>query len=269
MGGSDIAISDLCILFALRREALFFRRTFPPHTRFPGAPCWAWFCGPAWLTVLVVETGVGAAATEQALSWLLSQPRLGQVPYRPRLVLAAGFAGALQPELRVGDLVLATELADTAGNVWPTTWPGALPAGEWQPPLQRGRLVTAAALLGVPQQKQQLGQQQQALAVDMEAATIARHCTQHEVPFGCLRAISDEAATALSPQLIEMLHGGRVTPGRWLRAVACRPRLLAECWRLARDTRRAARQLGLGLGELLTLPWLAEEGQGFSRSTTG
>jgi adenosylhomocysteine nucleosidase len=263
-GASDILINDPCVLFALRREAHFFRRTFRPHTRFPGAPCWAWFCGPAWLTVLVVETGVGAAATERALSWLLGRPLLGNVPYRPKLVLAAGFAGALRPGLRVGDLVLATELADDRGNVWPATWPGELPPGEWRPPLHRGRLLTAPALVGDPGQKQQLGQRHDALAVDMEAATVARVCARHEVPFGCLRAISDEAGTPLSPQLVEVLGSGRVKPWHLLRVLARRPRLAAELWRLARDTRRAARLLGSGLGEVLTLtlPWLASEGKG-------
>jgi hypothetical protein len=130
--------------------------------------------------------------------------------------------------------------------------------------LQRGRLLTAPALVGDPVQKQQLGQRHDALAVDMEAAAAARLCARHEVSFGCLRAISDEAATPLSPQLVEVLNSGRVTPGRWLRAAARRPRFLAECWRLAKDTRTAARQLGRGLGEVLTLtlPWLADEGKG-------
>ena len=51
--------------------------------------CWAWFAGPTWLTVLVLETGVGAAATEAALTWALGSPLFGNLPYRPRLVLSA------------------------------------------------------------------------------------------------------------------------------------------------------------------------------------
>jgi adenosylhomocysteine nucleosidase len=266
VGASDIAINDPCVLFALRREALYFLREFRPHTRFRGAPCRAWFCGPAWLTVLVVETGVGATAAERALAWLLSEPLFGNVPYRPKLVLSAGFSGALQQGQRVGDLVLATELSDVLGNVCPTAWPGDLPPGEWQPPLHRGRLVTMTELVGDPGQKQQLGQRTDALAVDMETAVVARRCARHEVPFGCLRAISDEVTTPLSPQLVEVLSSGRVTPWRLLRAVTRRPRIVAEFRRLARDTRTAARQLGLGLGEVLTLtlPWMADGPRGRS-----
>jgi adenosylhomocysteine nucleosidase len=267
----DITITDPCVLFAVRREALSFRREFRPHTRFRSAPCRAWFCGPPWLTVLVAETGVGAAAAERALTWLLNRPLYGNVPYRPKLVLSAGFSGALRPGLRVGDLVLATEVADAAGNVWKTTWPGDLPAGDWRPPLQRGRLLTTPDLVGNPEQKRLLGARHDALAVDMETAAVARLCGLHEVPFGCLRAFSDECSTPLSPQLVDVLSAGRVSPWRVLRAAAVRPRLLAEFWRLAADTRTAARQLGRGLGEVLTLtlPWMAEEGEGPSGEQRG
>src|SRR4051795_7787981 len=94
---NDIAFNDACILFALRREAAPFLREFRPHQRFPGAPCWTRFCGPAWLSVLVLETGMGTARTAAALAWLLGRPLLENVAYRPRVVLSAGFAGALRP----------------------------------------------------------------------------------------------------------------------------------------------------------------------------
>ena len=246
-----VAFSDPCVVFALRRESSFFRRAFRPHRRFPGAPCWARFCGPAGLTVLVLETGLGAAATERAVRWLLGRPALGNGAYRPRLVLSAGFAGALRPGLRVGDLILAGEVVDVAGHRWPAPWPGERPPGEGRPPLARGRLLTVPALAGDPGQKERLGDQHDALAVDMETATLARLCHQHGVAFGCLRSISDDCRTPLSPDLVSVLGQGRVGPLRLLGALARKPALLAELWRLAGQTRTAARQLALGLGELL------------------
>ena len=76
----------------------------------------------------------------------------------------------------------------------------------------------------------------------------------------CVRAISDEVDTALSPQLISLFEGERIAPVRLLAALAKRPGLAGELWRLARHTRHAGRQLALALGELLTLtlPWAAE-----------
>jgi adenosylhomocysteine nucleosidase len=248
-----LTFSDPCVLFALRREAMFFRREFRPHQRFAGAPCRARFCGPSWLTVLVLETGMGPAAAERALAWALGSPDLGGVPYRPRLVLSAGFSGALQAGFSVGDLVLATEVVDGEGNTWPVTWPTDPGPGEWRPPLHRGRLLGVPELVADPARKRGLGVENQAVAVDMETAVVARLCHAAGVPFGCLRAISDDGDTPLSPQLTGILHRGRVAPWRLAAALVRRPQLAGELWRLARDTRQAARQLALGLGELLTL----------------
>jgi adenosylhomocysteine nucleosidase len=257
---SELLFDDPCVVFALARESRPFLRQFPPHQDFPGAPCPAWFCGPSWLTVLVLETGVGTTRAEAALTWLLGQPMLEKVPYRPRVVLSAGFAGALQPGFQVGDILLATEVADHHGNCWPATWPGELPPGEWWPPLHRGRLLTVAHLVGRPEEKQVLGRQYEAAAVDMETASVARLCGDHGVPLGCVRAISDDVQTGLSPRLLSLLADSRVSPRRVLTALAAAPGLVGELWRLARHTRKAARQLALALGELLTLtlPWGGE-----------
>jgi adenosylhomocysteine nucleosidase len=254
---TELAFDDPCVVFALSRESAAFRREFRPHQRFPGSPCRARFCGPPWLTVLVLETGVGSAPTDKALEWMFEQPKLGDVPYRPRVVLSAGFAGALQPQYKVGDLVLATEVVDAEGNAWPTTWPGELPPGEWQPPLHRARLLTVDNIVAGVEEKQGLGDRHQAAAVDMESAIVASWCKRHEVPFGCLRAISDDAQTPLSPQLADLLAGGRVSLPRVLGSLLMTPGMAGEMWRLARQTQLAAEQLAKALGEVLTLtlPW--------------
>jgi adenosylhomocysteine nucleosidase len=254
---TELTFDDPCILFALRRESRAFRREFRPHQRFPGAPCAAWFCGPAWLTVLVLETGIGAEPTQAALEWLLAQPVLGNVPYRPKVILSAGFSGALHDNYQIGDILLATEVVDAEGRHWPVTWPAELPAGEWQPPLHRGRLLTAAQLVGSPDQKRALGRQHEAAAVDMEGAVVARLCSRHGIPFGCVRAISDDVHTALSTQVVALLSRGRVSLLRLSAALATSPGLTRELWRLAKQTRLAADQLAKALGELLTLtlPW--------------
>jgi nucleoside phosphorylase len=257
----DVAITDPCVVFALRRESMYFRQEFPPQQRFVGAVCHARFCGPSWLTVLLLETGVGMAAAEMAAKWLLGNPLFGNVPYRPKLVLSAGFSGGLQANLRVGDLVLATDVADAEGNLWPTTWPGNLPAGEWRPSLARGRVFTMPALVGDPAEKQRLGQQYDALAVDMETAALARACRKKDVPFGALRAISDDLRTRLSPDLVKVINLARTSPLRLAGAMLLSPRLVGELSRLVGHTRYAARQLALGLGEVLTLtlPWMNPE----------
>jgi adenosylhomocysteine nucleosidase len=258
--GTPLVFDDPCVVFALRRESQAFRREFRPSQWFKGAPCSARFCGPAWLSVLVVETGVGRAATEQALDWLLGRPLVGNVPYRPKVVLSAGFCGALREGLHTGDVVLATEAVGPEGGQWPTTWPGDLPPGRWDPPLIRGRLLTVDQLAGAPAAKLALGQRSGAVAVDMEGATLARRCNKEGIPFGCVRAVLDEVATPLSPRLVSLLSGGRVSPWRLALALLRAPALTGELWRLGRLARQAGGPLGRALGELLTLtlPWAGE-----------
>jgi adenosylhomocysteine nucleosidase len=257
---SELEFTDPCVVFALGREARDFRREFRAHLAFPGGPCVAHFCGPAWLSVLVVETGVGSERMAASLEWLLHAPQLNAVPYRPKVVLSAGYSGALQEGFHIGDVLLATDVADLAGTVWPTTWPKTLPGEKWQPPLHRGRLLTVTGLIATAEEKRRLGRQYQAAAVDMETAVVARLCNQHGIPFGCVRAISDDLDVELSQQLVELVFEGRAAPGRLLAAMARRPRLASQLWRLARHTRLASRNLGKALGELLTLtlPWSDE-----------
>src|SRR5262249_593518 len=113
--GADVngqAVTHPCAVFALRRESLFFRRSFPPRQPLPAAPARPPPAGPRPPPSPVLEAGLGAPAMEPAAAWLLSGPRVGGLPCRPPWVVLAGFSGALQPGLPVGHLVLATEILD-------------------------------------------------------------------------------------------------------------------------------------------------------------
>jgi adenosylhomocysteine nucleosidase len=198
--------------------------------------------------VLIIETGVGQAKVAQALDWLLTNPQRDGIPYRPQRLIFAGFAGALTEPLQVGDIVVADEVIDRHGRSFRTTWPGdAADTSAWH----RGKLLTVDELTATPEDRRRLAEEHQAIAVEMESAVFASRCTQAGIPFGCVRAISDEAATTLSPALMTMLSGGSVSPWRALLALGRRPWMLPELLRLARDTRKASEQLGNALESLL------------------
>lgn len=259
---NELQFDDPCILFAMHREAQAFYRQFPRTERFPDARFRASFCGPSWLSVLVLETGIGAEAMKRAVSWVLSKPRKDDVTYLPKVVLTVGYAGGLSESLQVGDVVLATSISTTDGRNWPTTWPGDLPPGDWHPPLHRGRILCSDHLVAKHEEKRKLGEQHGALAVDMESAIVADLCAQKQIPFGCVRVISDDVRTNLSPALVGLLSDSRLNAWRILKATLRSPSLLPEFMRLAKHTRHASEQLALALGELLTLtlPFGAELG---------
>jgi adenosylhomocysteine nucleosidase len=252
MSAPDVTIDDPCIVFALGRESRPFIREFSKYWRFPGAPCFASFFSRGLLNVLVVETGIGLARTESALRWLLGFPQLDNVPYRPRFVLSAGFCGALQPVTKVGDIIVADEVVDTTGKNWKATWPASSVSEPVKGQVLRGRILTTPELIVSRDDKRKLGEVHAAAGVDMESAAVAQACTEVSIPFGCVRAISDEADAALSPEVLGLLTEDGVSFKRVALTILRRPSLLPELRSLACDTRYAAKQLANVLGTLVS-----------------
>jgi adenosylhomocysteine nucleosidase len=240
-----------CVLFALSRERMFFHHTYRIDQRMMCAPGAAFLCrarpsAVRTLPALVVETGVGAENTRQALDWLLAGPSHAGTSYAPSVILFAGFAGALDASLHVGDVVLAEEVTDLARN----TWRGAVPGGGLTN-VRSGRLLTVDRFIGDPAEKIALGAAHGALAVDMETAVCARLCHEHDVPWACLRVISDDVRRPLAREVAELVEESRVPLGRLLRTLMRRPGMIPQLWRLGRDTRYAARRLAAAAVEWL------------------
>lgn len=239
----DHSITHPCVVFALRRESLYFRRSFRFQRRILGAPCRAEIraateSGFAQQFVML-ETGIGMAAMGNALRWCLNFPRVCDMHYRPAIVFLVGFSGALQSELAVGDTILATEILDTHGNRWPTLHPPSTP-GQ---PFTLAPVLSVEELVNHRSEKKSLGQQYAAVAVDMESAAAARICHEQKVPLLCLRAISDDVDTSLSSHLVELLQKGTVSIPRLVGTVIRHREMIGELMRLARNTRKAANQL--------------------------
>jgi adenosylhomocysteine nucleosidase len=228
-------------LFALRRESAPFTRGLRRLRSFAEAPCPARLYATRHDRALVLETGIGAARAAAAVRWVLES-------CSPRLVVAAGFAGALAPSLAVGEVILASEVVEPEDLRWRVALPAEL--GD----LLCGRLLSVPRLVTTPEEKRALARQYGALAVDMESAAVAEMCQERRVPCAVVRAISDAADAGLSPQLVTLLAGGRASPARVIAALLRRPRLVGELWRLARDTRRAARRLAQVLHRLWKCP---------------
>jgi adenosylhomocysteine nucleosidase len=225
-----------CILFALHREAAPFLRRLPRPLRIPGESCPAWRCD----SLLILETGVGQQRCLAALRWLLDS----DLP-RPREVICAGFAGALEPGWTVGDVLFADDIIDAGGQRWNTADRGG--GGR------RGGLLTMPTMIGDPDEKRRLGLKHRAVAVEMESAAAARFCQEQGLPFRGIRAISDDVSTTLSPRLLDLLGGARVSIPRLILGVLRQPGLIGELRRLARDTRIAAANLATALLELPTI----------------
>jgi adenosylhomocysteine nucleosidase len=223
-----------CIVVALAREAMFFRRWLGRPRAVPAAPCPAWAAPGPGGDVLLIHSGMGGEAARRALDWALAR-------FAPTRVLSAGFCGGLAEDLPVGAVVQPEEVLTEDG-------------GHWRCPGRGGRLLSVSRPVGTPAQRRALRRLYGAVAVDLESAAVARACHEAGVSCRCVRAVSDDAQRGLSSQVGEAIQGDRVQVGKIALAVLRRPRLAGELWQLAKQSRLAAWNLSATLQQLLEMP---------------
>ncbi len=162
----------ILVVFALPEESREFRRAIGAvrENRTTWSGCIA---GRA---VRIAHCGVGPEAAARTAAGLLAEEL-------PEMLIATGFAGALAPDLALGDIVLATNFSD------PALLQRVAASGF---PARSGVLASVAHPVETIAAKRALAATG-ALAVDMETAPLAAACRAAGVPFLALRAISDRA----------------------------------------------------------------------------
>jgi adenosylhomocysteine nucleosidase len=176
--------------------------------------------------VVVVCGGIGLEAARRAAEAVISL-------YHPAQLHSVGFAGALNPDLRVGDLIVASVVIDARDGS------RAFVSGVDS----QNSLVTFMSVAGV-QQKKNLAHAFGAKAVDMEAAAVSAAAVAHGIPFAATKVISDESDFEI-PEMARFIDPqGRFKTANFAFFVALRPWLWNRVGILAGNTRKAARVLG-------------------------
>jgi adenosylhomocysteine nucleosidase len=158
--------------------------------------------------VILLRAGVGPMRSAERLQSALRQTK-------PSQILVIGYAGALDPALKLGDLVAIRKAIALQMDEHLPGWEHARVAGEFQlmpceaaisaePEDARipveADLLTSAHVLGNPAHKRCLREKFGAAAVDMETASLARVAGDERLPLSCVRVISDTADdTFLAP----------------------------------------------------------------------
>lgn len=173
-------------------------------------------------------------------------------------IMSIGMAGALQPGVAPGDILLPAQVVDTGGSLnTAESWRAAIleRLKDTMFTVHGGRLHSVASVLGAASAKSECGRATGAVAVDMESAAIVRAAQRHGIPSVVVRVAVDPVNVSLPVEILGRLdpYGGiRIT--QVLRAVAGKPALLPAMIRLARAQRAARRvliQLGRRRHELL------------------
>ena len=159
-------------------------------------------------------------------------------------VVSYGWAGALSCGISASRVYPVAEVIDSRTGERYTTQHGSRGMAA---PL---RLVTLDHVAR-PEEKRPLAERYKAVLVDMEAATVARLARAHDLPFLCLKGVSDGYTDQL-PDFNRFLgRDGQLRKAPLLGHALLRPGALAALLKLGRQSREAAHELARALPELL------------------
>jgi adenosylhomocysteine nucleosidase len=159
---------------------------------------------------------------------------------RPDAVVSTGFCGALEPDLKPGDVVVASSVIDKENkDTYEAVEPQCGVAAE------RGSVLSCNRVAGSVSERAAL-QLTGALAVEMEAAAVAARARVWDVPFYCVRSVSDAADEDFPIDFNEVRDSnGRFSRSRIIAATALKPwSRIPFLLKLDRNCRVASERLG-------------------------
>jgi len=212
----------ILICFALKEEAAPFRKIAAEKSD---------------VSILVV--GIGRQNAEKSVRKFLAEAA-GALP---ELVFTCGFAGGLNPDLKIGDIVFESPEPSTSNPQLLTrlTAAGAKPAKFFC----ADRIATTVA------EKNTLRAETGADAVEMESAAIHAVCRERGIPCATVRVISDTADEDLPLDFNALAKPDKSLDfGKLFLAIAKSPGKIGALMQLQKKTSFAARQLSAVLAKI-------------------
>ena len=161
--------------------------------------------------VVIVKSGMGKVNTAICSQILISQ-------YNVSLIINTGFAGALSPEVTIGNIVVSTEVVQHDFDVSPLGSPkGEILSGLVALPTDKdivnsackviketlpdvrvfsGRICSGDQFISGKAAKERIINDFGGLCCEMEGAAVGQTCYLNNIPFLVIRAVSDAADEA-------------------------------------------------------------------------
>ena len=125
-------------------------------------------------SIEVIHTGVGEKICTERIAKFLENQQLD-------FLISAGFAGSLNHELQVNDLLVAKNFSTV----------DLKHASLSNVSIYAANMLTVSALIDSGEERERIAHESGAAAVDMETEFIARACATHGIPLLALRVITD------------------------------------------------------------------------------
>ncbi len=183
------------------------------------------------LDAIVVVGGIGKQRARHAAEVVIEYAW-------PSLLVSAGLAGAISPQLKVGDVGRIREVVDVA-------------TGERYPAKGCDWVLATAQDVSDAEEKQDLLTRYGADVVDMEGAAEAQVAKERGIEFAAVKAISDDATFAMPP-LNRFIDGnGRFDTRRFLGYIALHPKWWATLGKIRKNSKIASANLCQALEHLI------------------
>ncbi|MCX6346199.1 MAG: hypothetical protein NT018_14200 [Armatimonadetes bacterium] len=228
------------LLFALRQEESGFERVMTESRSNMRRDGWltAWRIGG--IELMTAVSGVGRKRCADAA--------LKLIECGAESIICAGFAAALHPNARVGDIFAAERvilLSDTEQPVLKTSRALAYavpPHGPNGSIIRHAWLITSDKIILNASDKARLFHATGASILDMESYAAARLCNELNIPFLAIRSVSDSALQDIPAQISDLLS----FPDQFSKVMfaVSRPHLWLYLIRLRSQAKLAAANLG-------------------------
>jgi len=175
----------------------------------------------------LICAGIGPQSARRAAEAIIAL-------YSPTIIYSAGFAGALTPGLKIGEIIIPRRVINAAdGSRTDTDTDTA--AGD--------QILISFPSVADPEQKAKLHESFAAHAVDMEAAAVAQAAQARGIKFAAIKAISDESGFTLPPMEKFITAHGQFRTAQFAIHASSRPWLWPTLVRLARNSSKASHAL--------------------------
>jgi adenosylhomocysteine nucleosidase len=203
------------VCFALKEEAAPFRKIA---------------AGKSGIAILL--TGIGHQNAEKSIREFLAANS-------PKLVLTCGFAGGLNPDLKLGEVVFETSDDNLRAKLLAVS---AKPA----------KFFCADRIAITVAEKKKLRDETDADAVEMESAAIHAVCRERGIPCATVRVISDTAGEDLPLDFNALSKPDKnLDFGKLFLAIARSPGKIGALMDLQKKTKFAAERLAVVLEKLI------------------
>lgn len=190
--------------------------------------------------MMLAANGAGPKLAAQAVEVAIRAVMVAELSSsRLEAVVSTGWCGALDPELRESQIVVATQVLDVSTN---ETFDCAPIEADGE--FVSGVVASQNSIANGANEKERL-RALGAVAIDMEAAGAAARARRAGLPFCCIKVVSDRADESFPFDLNNFRTSeGRIARGKIVVQALAHPNRLPVLFQLKRRTEDAARALG-------------------------